>query len=138
MPQPDPLQIPLMPSTTRLLSAGFAATRRGPFLRVVSSVVVALQLFFGGAVSVLDAQTAHGDRTPVHIEDARQHDCPVPHDADACQLCQLLSSSRSVSTSTVMPALAVSTAAQAPDVASEIRRRVAPTAGHGSRAPPRR
>lgn len=127
-----------MPATTHPPTAGSAAPRRGRLARVVGGLLVALQLFAVGAIPVLDAQTVHVDHAPMHVEDAQQHDCPATHGAEECQLCQLLTSLRTVSTSAVMPALTAATTEQVPSAASALRRSAPPTDSHGSRAPPRR
>jgi hypothetical protein len=62
--------------------------------RVVAGLLLVLQVFVVGAVPVLDAAEDHSERVVVHIEDAQHNDCPASHDADDCQLCQVLSSLR--------------------------------------------
>ena len=57
-------------------------------------MLLVLQVFVVGAVPVLDAAADHSEKVVLHIEDAQHNDCPTSHDADDCQLCQVLSSLR--------------------------------------------
>jgi hypothetical protein len=62
--------------------------------RVMAGVLLVLQVFVVGAIPVLDAGADHSEKVVLHIEDSQQSDCPASHDAEDCQLCQVLSAMR--------------------------------------------
>lgn len=83
-----------MTAPSRRFSLAAALLGRGRVARAVAALLLVLQGFVVGAVPVLDAETDHSGKVVVHIEDAQQSDCPATHDAEDCQLCQVLSAQR--------------------------------------------
>ncbi len=111
---------------------------RGALGRLLAVVLLVLQVFVVGVVPVLDAATDHVDGVVVHVEDAQQGDCPASHDADDCQLCQLLSAVRGMPAERGTPTVPTVALALPQPVDAEVRvPALVFLAGHSSRAPPR-
>lgn len=127
-----------MPTSARPANSAAARLGRGAIGRLLAAVLLVLQVFVVGAVPVLDAATEHTERVVLHVEDAQQGDCPASHDAEDCQLCQVLSAVRGIpAEGQAVPLPAVARATMQP-VAAQGR---APAhvflSGNSSRAPPR-
>jgi hypothetical protein len=127
-----------MPTPARHAVAATAQFGRGTLSRLLAAVLLVLQIFVVGAVPVLDAATDHVDRVVVHVEDAQQGDCPASHDAEDCQLCQLLSAVRGMPAERGTPTVpTVALALPQPVDAEDDVPALVFLAGNSSRAPPR-
>lgn len=58
-------------------------------MRAAAKLWMLAYLLVAGGAPVLDAALGH-DEVVAHWEDAGGGQCPATHDADACQLCQLV------------------------------------------------
>jgi hypothetical protein len=114
-----------------------AQSGRGRLGRLLAATLLALQVFVVGAVPVLDAATEHVDRVVVHVEDAQQGDCPASHDAEDCQLCQVLSAVRGMPAERATPPLSAVALALPPMDAEDRVPALVFLFGNSSRAPPR-
>lgn len=127
-----------MSTPARHAVAATAQFGRGTLGRLLAVVLLALQVFVAGVVPVLDAATDHVERVVVHVEDAQQGDCPASHDAEDCQLCQVLSAVRGMPTEGgSMPVPMVARALPQPVDAEDRVPALVFLAGNSSRAPPR-
>lgn len=127
-----------MPTPARHAVAATAQLGRGTLGRLLAAVLLVLQVFVVGAVPVLDAATDHVDQVVVHVEDAQQGDCPASHDAEDCQLCQVLSAVRGMLADSGPMAVPMVTRALPQPVDAEDRvPALVFLAGNSSRAPPR-
>lgn len=127
-----------MSTASRRSSLAAALLGRGTVARVMAGLLLVLQVFAVGAVPVLDAASDHSDRVVVHIEDAQQSDCPASHDADDCQLCQVLSSLRGLpGAAGALPQPTGPRAVALPLDVVEGAPTLGFLAGNSSRAPPR-
>jgi len=127
-----------MSTTSRHSALAAALLGRGLMARVMAGMLLVLQAFVVGAVPVLDAGADHSEQVVVHIEDSQNNDCPVSHDAEDCQLCQVLSAIRGLpGGSGAMPQPTGPRAAAPPMDVWEGAPALVFLSGNTSRAPPR-
>jgi len=88
-------------------------TRRARLARVAGRVWMMLYLVLTAAMPLADAGVDHRTEVAAHWEDAEGPECPTPHGADTCEICQLLTGSRGLP-SRAAPALAVIDGAKQP------------------------
>lgn len=113
------------------------ASFRGPWARVLTGLWMLLHLAVVGGAPLADGLVDHEAAAVVHVEDADGGDCPTPHDAEGCHLCQLAHGLRAVLVeppTATAPALAqsVQPTAERLDASSSL----AFLAGRSTRAPP--
>ena len=108
---------------------------RGRGARALAGILLAFQFFASAGIPVLDARTDHADQVVAHIEDAQHSGCPVAHDPETCQICQVFAGG-------VLPASGATAAMCAPRARrfppNPVHARIALAflAGNTSRAPP--